>query len=106
MAPTLRDADVVLVRNSTDAVPGDVALVRFAARPEQISVKRVVRPDRAGWFVVGDNRFGSTDSRELGPAQVLGIVRWRLWPRPGRISRANPRSPGSPENPGSQVSSS
>jgi len=39
-----------------------------------------------GWFVVGDNPFGSTDSRELGVARVLGVVTWRLWPRPGRLS--------------------
>jgi hypothetical protein len=90
MAPTLRDADVVLVRRPTDVRPGDVALVRWAARPSQLSVKRVVSADGPEWFVLGDNAIASTDSRELGPAEVLGVIRWRLWPHPGRLRPAPP----------------
>lgn len=85
MVPTLRDRDVVVVRVRARPAPGAVVLVRWAARPRQLSVKRAVRPDGDGWHVEGDNAFGSTDSRELGPAVVLGVVRWRLWPRPGRV---------------------
>ncbi|GAA4619991.1 hypothetical protein GCM10023108_55670 [Saccharopolyspora hordei] len=85
MAPTLRDRDVVLVRVRGRARPRDLVLVRWAQRPEQLSVKRAVRREEGGWHVEGDNTFGSTDSRELGPAEVLGVVRWRLWPRPGRL---------------------
>lgn len=86
MAPCLADGDIVLVRVGATARPGDVVLVRWAARPGQLSIKRAVRPEGAGtWFVTGDNTFGSTDSRELGPAGVLGVVRWRLWPRPGKV---------------------
>ncbi len=85
MAPTLRDGDVVLVRRAAAVRAGDVVLVRWAARPGQLSVKRAVRAQSGGWFVVGDNRLGSTDSHDLGPAQVLGVVGWRLWPRPGRV---------------------
>ena len=54
-------------------------------RPGQLSVKRAVRPDGDGWWVLGDNPFGSTDSSTLGPAQVRAVVRGRLWPRPGRL---------------------
>jgi phage repressor protein C with HTH and peptisase S24 domain len=86
MSPALSDADVVLVRRGATPTPGAVAVVVWAARPRQLSVKRVVRSVADGWFVVGDNPFGSTDSRELGPATVVGVVRWRLWPRPRRIS--------------------
>ncbi len=85
MSPTLRDGDVVLVRFGAAVAAGDVVLVRWPARPGQLSVKRAVRPDGPGWYVHGDNSFGSTDSRELGPAEVLAVVRWRLWPRPGRL---------------------
>jgi phage repressor protein C with HTH and peptisase S24 domain len=85
MSPCLADGDVVLVRFGASPAPGAVVLVRWAARPGQLSVKRAVRPDGVDWFVVGDNPFGSTDSRDLGPATVIGVVRWRLWPRPGRI---------------------
>lgn len=85
MSPALHDGDVVLVRFEAQAKAGDVVLVRWAARPEQLSVKRAVRAVDDGWWVHGDNPFGSTDSGRLGPAQVVGVVRLRLWPRPGRI---------------------
>nr|WP_228047092.1 S26 family signal peptidase [Saccharopolyspora sp. HNM0983] len=85
MVPTLRDRDVVLVRPDARVRPRDVVLVRWPERPRQLSVKRALRPEGAGWHVEGDNGAGSTDSRRLGPARVLGVVRWRLWPRPGRV---------------------
>jgi phage repressor protein C with HTH and peptisase S24 domain len=89
MSPTLRDGDVVLVRFGARVQAGDLVLVRWAARPEQLSVKRAARPADEGWWVLGDNDYGSTDSRTLGPATVLAVVRWRLWPRPRRFrSRA------------------
>ncbi|CAM3458719.1 S26 family signal peptidase [Kibdelosporangium persicum] len=75
MAPTLKDGDVVLVRRTSKARPGDVVLVRWASRPGQLSIKRVREP---GYFVVGDNPFASTDSRELGPAEVLGVMIYKL----------------------------
>jgi hypothetical protein len=65
-----------------------VVLVRLPARAGQLSVKRAVRAVGDGWWVHGDNPFGSTDSRELGPADVVAVVRARLWPRPGRIPPA------------------
>ncbi len=85
MVPTLRDRDVVLLRLRGSARPGNVVLVRWARRPGQLSVKRALRREGDGWHVEGDNNFGSTDSRELGPAEVLGVIRWRLWPKPGRL---------------------
>ncbi len=85
MSPALHDGDVVLARFGASAQVGDVVLVRWAARPGQLSVKRAVRPVDDGWWVHGDNPFGSTDSRHLGPAQVVAVVRLRLWPRPARI---------------------
>jgi phage repressor protein C with HTH and peptisase S24 domain len=86
MAPTLCDGDVVLVRFGAKPRPGRVVLVRWPARPDQLSVKRAVRPDGDGWIVRGDNSFGSTDSATLGPAHVLGVVLCRLWPRPRRLN--------------------
>ncbi len=89
MSPALHDGDVVLVRFEASAQVGDVVVVRWAARPGQLSVKRAVRAVDDGWWVQGDNPFGSTDSRHLGPAQVVAVVRLRLWPRPGRIRAAH-----------------
>ena len=75
MAPALKDGDVVLVRRTTKAKVGDIVLVRWPSRPTQLSVKRVARP---GYFVVGDNTFASTDSHQLGLAEVLGVVIFRF----------------------------
>jgi phage repressor protein C with HTH and peptisase S24 domain len=89
MSPTLGDGDVVLVRFGAPVQMADVVLVTWPSRPGQLSVKRAVRPEGDRWFVLGDNPFGSTDSGTLGPADVQAVVRWRLWPRPGRV-----RGPG------------
>jgi nickel-type superoxide dismutase maturation protease len=88
MSPTLGDGDVVLVRFGAPVRAGDVVLVTWPGRPGQLSVKRAVRPEGDGWWVLGDNPFGSTDSRTLGPADVSAVVRRRLWPRPGRLRGA------------------
>jgi phage repressor protein C with HTH and peptisase S24 domain len=85
MSPTLHDDDVVLARFGAVPRPGDVVLVGWASRPAQLSVKRAIRQVDEGWWVLGDNPFGSTDSRTLGPAQVRGVVVARLWPRPRRL---------------------
>lgn len=87
MSPTLADGDVVLARFGAAVRAGDVVLVRWAARPGQLSVKRVVRPDGGGWWVRGDNPFGSTDSRTLGAAEIEAVVVARVWPRPRRLRR-------------------
>jgi phage repressor protein C with HTH and peptisase S24 domain len=85
MAPTLSDGDVVLARPGRTATPGDVVLVRWDARPDQLSVKRVQRVRADVAHVLGDFPDGSTDSRTLGPARVEAVVLCRLWPRPGRL---------------------
>lgn len=93
MSPVLSDGDVVLARFGRRPRAGDVVLVRWPSRPEQLSVKRAVRAEGGGWWVEGDNPGGSTDSRALGPADVVAVVRLRLHPRPGRL-RPPPFSAG------------
>ncbi|HEX6345511.1 S26 family signal peptidase [Umezawaea sp.] len=86
MVPAVRDGDVVVVRYGVPPKVGDLVLVRWGSRPDQLSIKRAHEQRGSGlWQVLGDNQFGSTDSRTLGPAEVLGVVRWRLWPRPRRL---------------------
>jgi phage repressor protein C with HTH and peptisase S24 domain len=86
MLPTLGDGDLVLARLGTPVRPDDLVLVRWARRPGQLSIKRAQWPDGDGWFVVSDNVIPEArDSNHLGPAEVLGVIRWRLWPRPGRV---------------------
>lgn len=95
MSPTLADGDVLLVTFGSVPRPGEVVLVCWPSRPEQLSVKRAVRPADAGrdtcWEVRGDNPYGSTDSRQLGPARVLGVARCRLWPAPRRLTARSSR---------------
>lgn len=85
MRPTLADGDLVLVNLRARPGPDDLVLVTWESRPEQRSVKRAMWAEGDGWFVVGDNVSASTDSNHLGPATVLGVIRWRLWPRPWRL---------------------
>jgi phage repressor protein C with HTH and peptisase S24 domain len=89
MVPTLRDGDAVLVRRGGRVRPGDVVLARFRAEPGRLVVKRAVRPYQGGWWVEGDNRHGSDDSRRYGAADVVGRVLCRYWP-PGRVPAAPP----------------
>lgn len=86
MAPTLKDGDVVLVRNRRTPRTGDVVVVTWVGRPGQLSVKRATEQQGGGWHVEGDNTFASTDSRELGPADVHGVVVARFWPQPRLLS--------------------
>lgn len=86
MAPTLRDGDALLVRRGGRVKAGDVVVARFRARPDLLVVKRTVREQDNGWWVRGDNEFVADDSRAYGVADVIGRVRWRYWPRVGRIS--------------------
>ncbi len=93
MSPVLGDGDVVLARFGAPPRSGDVVLVRWRARPDQLSVKRAAHRRRTGWWVLGDNPDGSTDSRTLGPAEVVAVVRCRLWPNPGPLRPPPARDP-------------
>jgi nickel-type superoxide dismutase maturation protease len=84
MAPTLRHGDALLVRRSHHGRPGAVAVVRFAGDPD-LYVKRLSHEVDGGWWAVGDNPHGSSDSRQYGPAQVVGRVLFRWWPRPSLV---------------------
>lgn len=82
MAPTLRAGDALLVRRTGRARPGQVVVVRFPGEAG-LFVKRAQRQVAGGWWVVGDNPYGSDDSARYGPAEIVGRVLLRYWPRPG-----------------------
>lgn len=92
MAPALRHGDQVLVilGGFGTTRPGTVVVVQLPDGP--LSVKRFARrTDDGRVWIEGDNAFGSTDSRSLGPLSpdaVRGRVLLRIWPRPGYIRRS------------------
>ena len=89
MVPTLRDGDVVLVRNTGRVRGGEVVVARFRALPDRVVVKRTVRPVDGGWWLASDNPFAGGDSGSHGVADVAGRVVLRLSPgRPARVRRA------------------
>ena len=98
MSPTLSDGDVLLVSLRARPRPGAVVLARWAQRPGQLSVKRVVGRHGDGWWALGDNPAGSTDSRQLGTAHPIAVVLVRLYPTPHRLvpHSADPAGNGPP----------
>jgi len=89
MAPALRHGDQLLVVRRRRARPGAVVVVRLPG--ETLAVKRFVRVvDGAALWVEGDNPFGSTDSRTLGPlpaTALAGVAIVRIWPHPRLLTR-------------------
>ncbi len=88
MQPTLAEGDLLLVRRRQVPVPGEVVALRL--REGIPVVKRVLRQDQAGWWVERDNPREGVDSWSVGAVpdtDLIGVVRVRLWPRPGRVSR-------------------
>lgn len=87
MVPTLRHGDALLVRRTGRVRAGDVVVARFRTRPDLLVVKRVVRAHAGGWWVESDNSFTVDDSRAYGPADVVGRVVCRWWPKPALVRR-------------------
>jgi phage repressor protein C with HTH and peptisase S24 domain len=86
MVPALRAGDALIVRRGGRIKTGDVVVARFRTRADLLVVKRAVRPQDGGWWLVGDNPLIEDDSRAYGVADVIGRVVIRYYPRPGRLS--------------------
>ena len=100
MEPTLRDGDRLLVRwfgagGAREPAPGSVVVVRLpGGRP--VAVKRLLTRRPEGWWVERDNPAEGVDSWQVGAVAddgLLGVARWRVWPRPGRLRPAPPAAP-------------
>ena len=92
MVPTLHSGDRLLVSYARAAGEGDVVVARLA--DGTVAVKRAVErrttaTGAPGWWLLSDNPDAGVDSRHRGPvdaADVLAVVRLRVWPSP-RVGR-------------------
>jgi phage repressor protein C with HTH and peptisase S24 domain len=82
MRPTLGPGDVLLVRPADQAREGQVVAARFLAGPRHIVVKRVNGRVENGYWLASDDPDRGRDSRQHGPAQVVGLV-LLAWPGDG-----------------------
>lgn len=91
MLPTFRSGDWLLVAWADTFRIGDVIVVEREERPGVFLIKRVERNDDGRYWVEGDNKSISTDSREWGAVaeiEIVGRVVTRLRKsREGRKSR-------------------
>ncbi len=94
MMPALRPGDRVLVDYRRPARPADVVLARFPDGTlvvKRADSRRSTVAGEPGWWLLSDNPDEGVDSRHRGAladGAVLGVVRLRLWPRPGHVRGA------------------
>ena len=89
MLPTLRPGDLLLLRRGAEPSAGDLVVADLPGG-RGAGVKRAVRREPDGWWVERDSPTEGADSWLFGAvpaADVHGVVRARLWPRPGRLPR-------------------
>ncbi len=85
MRPTLRPGDLLLLRYGAVPRVGRLAVVRLPGRG--LAVKRVTARVADGWWVERDNPAAGVDSWLVGAiptADLVAVVRCRLWPPPRR----------------------
>lgn len=84
MEPALRPGDWLLVRRGKHVRPGQIVVARHPGQRELLLVKRAVRRQADGWWLLSDNPDATVvDSRHFGavPAGLIeGRVLGRYWP--------------------------
>jgi signal peptidase I len=77
MSPTLQDGQVVLVNRLTYLFSkpklGDIVACRDP-RDGRVLIKRITNIIRGQYFVLGDNKKGSTDSRKFGMIEKTALL--------------------------------
>ena len=89
MLPDLRPGDCLVVSTRARIGVRDVVVARRPHVDGLLLVKRAIRREDAGWWVLSDNgAAGLDDSRAFGvlpDALVVGRVIARYYPRPRRL---------------------
>lgn len=83
MQPALDPGDWLLVWRGAPTRPGQLVVARHPGRPGLLLVKRAVRHEPGGWWLLSDNSMApAVDSRQFGPVppqliegRVLGRYR-------------------------------
>ena len=83
MEPQIRNGETVLVSNIPYLfkTPQISDIVAFKIKTNQILIKRIVRIQNKKYFVEGDNKKDSLDSRKLGAIsknQIIGEIIYKL----------------------------
>lgn len=88
MEPTLAAGDVCIVLRTRKVKPGQIVVAEHPERPGFWLVKRALRREPGGWWLVGDNTAASDDSRTFGALPESLIIGRVLW------TRRTPSHPG------------
>ncbi len=74
MQPTLINGQTcIAVKGKFLARPGAIVVFTHPTRPELLEVKRLVSKTNGKWWVAGDNRSESNDSRDFGAIESVAI---------------------------------
>jgi len=76
MEPNLHDGQWLIINRISRPKVGDVVVFRYGSTE---LIKRIIRPVGDGWWVEGDNKDFSTDSRSFGPIPKTAIVGKVMW---------------------------
>ena len=96
MVPAYYHGDLLVVRYGAPVRPGDPVVARDPRDPELAVVKRAVRWQDGGWWLLADNPYAPGDSRQFGvvaPDLILGRVVARIWPPRRLRARLRPKRP-------------
>lgn len=86
MEPTLSAGDVCLVRKTRRVAVGDVVVAYHPTRVDFLVVKRAVRREGNGWWLLGDNSVASDDSRDFGAVEASALLGKVVWVKRSRGS--------------------
>jgi len=76
MEPKFHDGQWLVINKMGRPKIGDVVVFKYQNTE---LLKRIIRPVDNGFWVEGDNKDFSTDSREFGPVPKIAIVGKAMW---------------------------